>query len=83
MTDTPVEGATYTVGNTIGGSSTVACVVTAPTATCTYMGLTNGMVYYYKNSREGHQRQLRDRRHTNWLARDAARGLHGQSDVAD
>ncbi|MEQ1909419.1 MAG: hypothetical protein ABMA15_11380, partial [Vicinamibacterales bacterium] len=47
VTDTPVEGATYTVGNTIG-SSTVACVVTAPTATCTDTGLTNGTAYYYK-----------------------------------
>ncbi|MFN7982687.1 MAG: DUF2341 domain-containing protein, partial [Vicinamibacterales bacterium] len=47
VTDTPVEGTTYTVGNTIG-SSTVACVVSAPTATCTDTGLTNGTAYYYK-----------------------------------
>ncbi len=45
--DAPVEGATYTVGNTIG-SSTVACVVTAPAAGCTSAGLTNGTVYHYK-----------------------------------
>ena len=47
VTDTPVEGTTYTVGNTIG-ASTVACVVTAPTASCTDTGLTNGTAYYYK-----------------------------------
>ena len=47
VTDTPVEGTTYTVGNAIG-SSTVACVVTSPTATCTDAGLTNGTAYYYK-----------------------------------
>ena len=47
VTDTPVEGTTYTVGNTIG-SSTVACVVAAPTASCTDTGLTNGTAYYYK-----------------------------------
>ncbi|MFN7982695.1 MAG: hypothetical protein U0Q11_12620 [Vicinamibacterales bacterium] len=47
VTDTPVEGTTYSVGNTIG-SSTVACVVSAPTATCTDSGLTNGTAYYYK-----------------------------------
>ena len=47
MTDVPVEGTTYTVGNTIG-SSTVACVVTAPTASCTDSGLTNGTAYHYK-----------------------------------
>src|SRR4030095_9572515 len=39
--DTPTEGATYSVGNTIG-SSTVACVVTAPATGCTDSGLTNG-----------------------------------------
>ncbi len=47
VTDTPVEGTTYTVGNTIG-ASTVACVVTAPTASCTNTGLTNGTAYYYR-----------------------------------
>ena len=47
VTDSPVEGTTYTVGTTIG-ASTVACVVTAPTATCTDTGLTNGTSYYYK-----------------------------------
>ena len=45
--DTPTEGATYTVGNTIG-SSTVACVVTAPATTCTDTGLTAGTAYHYK-----------------------------------
>ena len=47
VTDVPAEGVTYTVGNTIG-SSTVACVVTAPTASCTDTGLSNGTAYYYK-----------------------------------
>ncbi len=47
VANTPVEGATYIVGNAIG-TSTVACVVTAPTATCTDSGLTNGTVYHYK-----------------------------------
>src|SRR5262249_5643752 len=46
-TDTPPDGATYSVGNTVG-SSTVACVVSAPTASCTDTGLTNGTAYYYK-----------------------------------
>ena len=45
--DTPAEGATYSVGNIIG-SSTVACVVTAPATGCTDSGLTNGTVYHYK-----------------------------------
>ena len=45
--DTPTEGATYSVGNAIG-SSTVACVVTAPATGCTDSGLTNGTVYHYK-----------------------------------
>ena len=35
------------MGNTIG-SSTVACVITAPTASCTDTGLTNGTAYYYR-----------------------------------
>lgn len=47
VTDVPVEGTTYTVGNTIG-ASTVACVVATPTAVCTDSGLTNGVPYYYK-----------------------------------
>jgi aspartate 1-decarboxylase len=46
VADTPVEGTTYVVGNTIG-TSVVACVVTAPTATCTDTGLTNGTQYHY------------------------------------
>ena len=46
VTDTPVEGATYSVGNTVG-SSTVACVITSPT-NCTDTGLTNGTAYHYK-----------------------------------
>lgn len=47
VTDTLTEGTTYTAG-TIVGSSTVACVVTAPTASCTDTGRTNGTAYYYK-----------------------------------
>ena len=47
VADVPAEGAAYTVGNSIG-SSTVACVVTAPTATCTDTGLSNGTAYHYK-----------------------------------
>src|SRR6185295_14566427 len=47
VADTPAEGATYVVGNTIG-ASTVACVVTAPTASCTDTGLTNATAYHYK-----------------------------------
>jgi hypothetical protein len=47
VADTPVEGATYVVGNIIG-ASTVACVVASPTATCTDSGLTNGTAYHYK-----------------------------------
>ena len=46
VTDTPTEGATYTVGNTIG-SSTVACVV-GVTGSCVDTGLTNGTAYYYR-----------------------------------
>ena len=46
VTDTPTEGATYSVGNTVG-SSTVACVITSPT-NCTDIGLTNGTAYHYK-----------------------------------
>lgn len=47
VTDAPVDGTTYVVGNTIG-TSTVACVVTAPTATCTDTGVVNGTAYHYK-----------------------------------
>ena len=47
VTDAPVDGTTYSVGNIIG-TSTVACVVTTPTATCTDTGLTNGTAYHYK-----------------------------------
>ncbi len=47
VTDVPAEGATYAVGNTIG-TSTVACVVTAPAASCTDTGLTNGIAYHYE-----------------------------------
>ena len=46
VTDTPVEGATYSVGNTVG-SSTVACV-TAAALECADIGLTNGTAYHYK-----------------------------------
>jgi len=47
VADTPVEGTTYTVGNTIG-TSVVRCVVTPPTATCTDTSVTNGISYHYK-----------------------------------
>ncbi len=47
VADTPVEGATYVVGNTIG-TSVVRCVIAPPTATCTDTGLTNGTAYHYK-----------------------------------
>lgn len=51
VADVPLEGATYTVGNTIG-TATVACVdttVTVSTAdSCVDTGLTNGTAYHYK-----------------------------------
>lgn len=47
VADSPVEGTTYTVGNTIG-TNVVRCVVTPPTAGCTDTGLTNGTAYHYK-----------------------------------
>lgn len=47
VADTPAEGATYSVGNTIG-TSVVRCVITPPTATCLDTGLTNGTAYHYK-----------------------------------
>ncbi|XOB40392.1 MAG: IPT/TIG domain-containing protein [Candidatus Nealsonbacteria bacterium] len=47
VTDTPVEGTTYTVGNTIG-TSTVACIATSTETSCTDTGLTNGIAYHYK-----------------------------------
>jgi uncharacterized repeat protein (TIGR01451 family) len=43
----PTEGATYSVGNTIG-ASTVACVVATPGSSCTDTGLANDTAYYYK-----------------------------------
>ncbi len=46
VTDAPVEGTTYSVGNTVG-SSIVACVVLTPTLTCTDTGLSGGTVYHY------------------------------------
>ncbi len=45
VADTPVEGATYSVGNTLG-SSTVACVTGS--TSCTDTGLTNSSAYHYK-----------------------------------
>lgn len=45
VSDTPVEGTTYTVGNTIG-SSTVACATGA--SPCTDTGLTGGTAYHYR-----------------------------------
>ena len=47
VADVPVEGTTYSVGNTIG-TATVACVVASPTATCVDSGLSNGTAYHYK-----------------------------------
>ncbi|MBP6883887.1 MAG: hypothetical protein KBC06_01495, partial [Candidatus Pacebacteria bacterium] len=49
VTDVPVEGTTYSVGNTIG-SSTVACVLAGspPAVTCQDTSLSNGTPYYYK-----------------------------------
>ena len=47
VADTPVEGDTYSNGNTIG-ASTVACVVDTPTETCIDSSLTNGTAYHYK-----------------------------------
>ncbi len=52
VADTPVEGATYAVGNTIG-ASVVRCVVSGlpPATTCTDSGAggpANGTTYYYK-----------------------------------
>ncbi|KKU14490.1 MAG: Fibronectin type III domain protein [Parcubacteria group bacterium GW2011_GWB1_45_9] len=47
VTDAPVEGTVYTVGNSIG-ASTVACVTASPGTGCTDSGLTGGTDYYYK-----------------------------------
>ncbi|MDO9372200.1 MAG: hypothetical protein Q7U07_06380 [Gammaproteobacteria bacterium] len=49
VADTPVEGTTYIVGNTVG-TSEVRCVVTGlpPATTCTDTGLTNGTAYHYR-----------------------------------
>ena len=43
----PTEGTTYSVGQSIG-TGTVACVVSAPTATCTDTGVANWSHYYYR-----------------------------------
>ncbi len=45
VTDSPVQGTSYSVGNTIG-SATVACVTSS--TSCTDTGLTNGTAYHYK-----------------------------------
>ena len=50
VADSPTEGTTYSVGQTVGGSR-VACVVSsAPsvTASCTDSNLTSGSTYYYE-----------------------------------
>lgn len=47
IVDTPTEGTTYAVGNTIG-TALVTCVVANPTATCTDSSLTNDTAYHYK-----------------------------------
>ncbi len=51
VSDTPVEGTTYTVGNLVGaGNSYVACVVTGspPATSCSDTGLVSGTAYHYK-----------------------------------
>ncbi len=45
VSDSPVEGSTYSVGATIG-SSTVACVTSS--TSCIDSGRTNGVAYHYK-----------------------------------
>jgi len=45
VADTPVEGTTYVVGNTIG-ASTVACATGS--SPCTDTGLTGGTAYHYR-----------------------------------
>jgi uncharacterized repeat protein (TIGR01451 family) len=47
VADLPVEGTSYSAGNTVG-ASTVGCVVAAPGVTCIDTGLTNNTPYYYK-----------------------------------
>jgi hypothetical protein len=51
ITQVPVDGTTYSVGNTIG-TSTVGCIdtntSTSTARTCTTTGLTNGTTYYFK-----------------------------------
>lgn len=51
ITDTPTEGTSYSIGNTVG-SSTVACIDTALTASstslCSVTGLTNGSPVHLK-----------------------------------
>jgi hypothetical protein len=48
VTDWPAEGAAYSVGNTIGTTATVACVVNAPDVSCVDSSLINETVYYYQ-----------------------------------
>ncbi|OGA26379.1 MAG: hypothetical protein A3I01_01840 [Betaproteobacteria bacterium RIFCSPLOWO2_02_FULL_65_24] len=45
VADTPVEGTTYSAGNTVG-ASTVACV--SSSTSCTDTGLTVGTAYHYR-----------------------------------
>jgi hypothetical protein len=51
ITDIPVNGTSYSLGDTVG-ASTVACIdntITPSSAdSCTITGLTNGTIYYYK-----------------------------------
>jgi hypothetical protein len=47
VADSPAEGASYLVGNTIG-SSKVACVVASPGTSCIDTGLTNGTPYHFR-----------------------------------
>ena len=48
VVDTPAEGVTIYLPGDAVGASTVACVVTAPAASCTDAGLNNGTAYHYK-----------------------------------
>ncbi len=48
VTVAPTEGTSYSAGNSINATTTVACVAASSTSGCTDTGLTNGTSYYYK-----------------------------------
>ena len=48
ITVAPTEGVSYSAGNSINATTTVACVAASSTSGCTDTGLTNGTAYYYK-----------------------------------